>query len=208
MTEYDFNTATHSFGAATEQMRETPVDGNVIDLSEMAGKASGAWPRGWYPAEIIEGYRQGGYEFSTGSKASKKGDSYNLLVCFRVSSGADVRTMFKQINYRTADFEPETIEAIRNLRKEFAGVRGKWDGFADEQRTSLALAEMGQLAGAAQVPFSLNDGIVNAAPFIGRSLYVRLTIDEDSGYNEITGVSQFPNGVEPREKSKRRSKRS
>ena len=180
-----------------------------FDLSEFSTRQSGAWPRGWYPAETIEGYDAGGREFATGTSLSNKGDSYNLIVCFRVTKDAtkeaEKRTTFAQINYRSVDFTPERMEAVKNLRRELAGVRGRWDGYTDEQRSSLALAQLSNFQKATSVPLTFTDGIINSVPFVGHKLFVRLSIDEETGYNEITGFSQYPNGVEPRKKGKTRA---
>ena len=185
------------------RMGGTQVAPGSIDLSEMATKASGAWPKGWYPAEVIEGYTAGSHQFLTENKVSRKGDSFNLQLCFRVTNSAnEQRTTFTSLNYRLGDFSAERIATIQNLRKEMSGVRGAWPGFADEQRSSLALGQLGQLQTASGAPLTLGDddsGLV-AGVFVGRKLFVRLTVDEESGYNEINGFSAHPNGVAPKPK--------
>lgn len=180
-----------------------------FDLSEFATRQSGARPRGWYPATVVEGYTAGGHEFLTGSARSSKGDSYNLILCFNLPAAGDKgeheeRTTFAQINYRPVDFNPDRMEVVKRLRKEFAGVRGAWEGFKDEQRSSLALAQLSNFQKATDAPISFSDeGTLIAAPFVGLKLFVRLGIDEETGYNEITGFSKYPNGVEPGKRRRR-----
>lgn len=179
----------------------------TINLADMAEKPSGAWPRGWYPSEIIEGYTAGAHQFLSGSTVSKAGDSYNFRICFRVSGPEGIiRTMFTSLNYRPIDFTQDRIETVQNLRKEFAGQKGKWVGYEDEQRSSLALAKLGQVQVATGVSPQLNDeGMLNFVPFLGTKPFIRLTIDEETGYNEITGFSQFSNGVAPKARGKKKS---
>lgn len=170
-------------------------------LNELAEPVGGPWPKGWYPAEIIEGYTAGNYQFVTTASLSKKGDSFNLRICFRVTNGSDARTNFHNFNYRPIDFTTERIEAVKRLRAEFAGQKGRWGGHEDTQRSSLALGQLGQLQTAAGTTLQMNDsGQIVTSPLVGRSLFVRLTIDEETGYNEITGFSAHPTGTPSKEK--------
>ena len=163
---------------------------STVDLTELAAETGGAWPRGWYAATVIPGYSAGGYQFQTESTVSKKGDSYNLRLALRITNGADQRTNFATFNYRALDFTPQRIEAVKNMRKQFAGQKGKWSGYDDIQRSSIALGQLGQLQKATGVTITLTpEGQIATLPFIGQTFFVRLTIDEDTGYNEITGFS-------------------
>lgn len=202
------------FNSVPSNMTEEQVEsGRIVNLTEFSNKASGAWPKGWYPAEVIEGYRQGGFEFVTGNKASRKGDSTNLTLCLRVTKPGEtkdsdeVRTMFYQMNYRSSDFDADTQELVRNLRKEMAGVRGRWEGYEDAQRSSLALGTLGQISDATGAPVSLTeDGTVKSHLFVGTKPYIRLSIEEETGYNEVKGFSKFSNGVDPGRGKKRAKK--
>jgi len=178
----------------------TNVSPKSIDLTEMATKASGAWPKGWYAAEVIEGYTAGGHQFLTENRVSRSGDSFNLQLCFRIKNDAgDERTIFASLNYRAFDFTVERIATIQNLRKEMAGTRGAWPGFKDEQRSSLALGQLGQLQAASGAPLTQReDGGLIAGVFTGRKFFVRLTVNEESGYNEINAFSAYPSGVAPK----------
>src|ERR1017187_2242652 len=57
-------------------------------LAEIAQETGGAWPPGWYGAEIIEGYTAGGYQFTTADTVSKAGDSRNLRVALKLTATA------------------------------------------------------------------------------------------------------------------------
>lgn len=163
----------------------------TIDLSSVADEVGGAWPAGWYKGTIIEGYRAGkGYEFLTADTISKKGDSRNFRVCFRLTDGGNERTTFVSYNYRPTDFTPEKVKAIVALRAEFKGQKGKWVGYEDLQRTSLALGKLGQLQKATGQAISFtSEGAINVGPFIDKSVDVRLAIDDETGYNEVTGLA-------------------
>jgi len=177
----------------------------TVDISALAEKPSGLWPVGWYGAEIIEGYTtRSGKVFRTETVASNKGDSYNFIVCFRMSYNGEERTTFAQINYRPSDFTTERIETVRRLREEFAGQKGSWGPqFKDQQASSMALAKLGQLQTACGVSGLGFDetGRILASPFLGKKPFVHLTIDEESGYNEINRFSLYPSGVAPKSKS-------
>ena len=164
---------------------------STVDLTDLAAETGGAWPRGWYAATVIPGYSAGGYQFQTESTVSKKGDSYNLRLALRITNGADQRTNFATFNYRALDFTPQRIEAVKNMRKQFAGQKGKWSGYDDIQRSSIALGQLGQLQKASGVAITLTPftGQIVTLPFVGVTFFVRLTINEETGYNEITGFS-------------------
>jgi hypothetical protein len=178
--------------------------GREIDLSAMAEKTSGAWAPGWYPAEVIEGFVKSGHQFNSETQVSQKGDSFNFRLCFRIANGEELRTDFKSINYRVSDFSEETIITVHNLRKEFAGQGGSWVGFTDQQRSSLALSQLGQIQNATGFTIKLGeDGAINPTQFIGSKLFVRLKVDAGTGYNEINSFSKYPNGVAPKAKKVR-----
>lgn len=176
----------------------------VIDLSAMADKPTGVWPRGWYPAEIIEGYNAGGHMFLTETTISRKQNSYNFRVCVRINNNGEVRTNFKAFNYRPEDFSRDRIELVNNLRQEFAGQRGSWVGYEDAQRSSMALGQLGQFQQATGVSLTLNpEGIILVTPYIGVKCFTRLTINEETGYNEVNAFSKFAGGAEPKSRKSR-----
>lgn len=178
----------------------TPGDATSVDLSGFAEAPTGTWPKGWYAAEIIEGYQAGGHTFLTECTPSKKGDSFNFRVCLRMTGpGGAERTNFRSFNYRPGDFSPDRLQTVTNLRAEFAGAKGKWPGFEDEQRSSLALGQLGQLQQATGAAITLTpEGAIEVAPFLGKKPYVRLTVNEETGYNEINAFSPFKDGIRPR----------
>lgn len=179
-----------------ETLAGLEMEDSPVDLSTMADEPKGAWPKGWYPAEIIEGYQAGSYMFTTSEDASKKGDSRNLRVCFRLKRGSEERTTFKQYNYRVEDFTQARIETVKSLRKEFGGVRGKWVGFEDQQRSSITLGQLGQLQVAVGVPFVFHPETKGIVPMrlVGVKVDVRLIIDEETGYNEVNAVAVLGQG--------------
>lgn len=161
-----------------------------VDLSSLADEPGGAWAAGWYAGETIEGYQAGkGYTFLTADSVSKKGDSRNFRLCFRLTNGGNERTTFTSFNYRTGDFAADRVKAVVALRAEFKGKKGAWVGYEDIQRSSLALGKLGQLQKATGQAITFNaEGGINVAPFIGKKVDVRLGIDE-KGYNEVTALA-------------------
>lgn len=118
---------------------------DLPSLADFAQEPSqGAWPVGWYKATVIEGYAaKSGFQFATEDKASSKGDSRNLTVCFQVKNEAgEERNMFTSFNYRIDDFTETKRGAVKELRAHYAGKKG-W-AEKDLERTSLALAKLGQ----------------------------------------------------------------
>ena len=182
------------------------IKGNsIIDLSAMADKPTGVWPKGWYPAEVIEGYTAGGHQFLTETTLSRKQDSYNFRLCVRVANGEELRTNFKAFNYRPEDFTADRITLVNNLRQEFAGQKGSWQGFEDAQRSSMALGQLGQLQSATSIAIQISaDGVIDPTPYIGSKCFVRLTINDETGYNEVNAFSKYPTGTEPKAKGKKR----
>jgi len=159
------------------------------DLTEFAEEPGGAWTPGWYPAEIIEGYQtRKGKEFVTADSISNKGDSRNLRLCLKVVSGDQERTMQENFNYRVTDFTPERMAFIKESRDENKGVKGAWAD-RDAQRSSLAIASLGQIQKAVGFGFKRTpDGALVAAPLLGQKVDVRLGID-DKGYNVINAFA-------------------
>lgn len=167
------------------------ADERVLDLGDMADEPSGgALPNGWYAADVIEGYAtRKGKQFTTGSSVSKSGDSQNLTICLRVSpSKGEPTNLNTSINYRVTDLTQERIEYVKDARKEFAGVKGRWAN-ADAQRSSLAIATLGQFGKATGVGVSVTaTGLVKGAAYVGKKLLVRLSTN-DRGYNEVTAFA-------------------
>lgn len=167
--------------ASTLEREEVP------SLADFAEDSGGAWPKGWYKAEIIEGYSTPkGKQFFTENNTSKNGDSINMRLCFRVTNAkGDQRNIQEQFNFRPTDFTPDRLTFIKEVRQEYKGVRGRWAD-SDAQRSSLAIAKIATIEKA--LTFSLRDRHGNTQPAraVGHSLDVRLGINEE-GYNEITG---------------------
>lgn len=159
----------------------------VVSLAEFADEPGGAWAPGWYAAEIIEGYTtQKGKVFTTEDAASSKGDSRNLRVCLKVSGPSGDRTMQESFNYRTSDFSSERLAFIKEARAEYKDVKGRWaDG--DAQRSSLAIAKLGQIEKASGKVFISQFGPL-AGKLVGAKVDVRLNID-DNGYNVVTAFA-------------------
>lgn len=159
-------------------------------LSEFAEEAGGAWPAGWYKATIIDGYATAkGTVFTTEDTPSRDGQSRNTRICLTVKGPAGTRNMFDTFNYRLTDFTPARLDQIRELRTQFKGTRGAWPGQADAQRTSLAIANLGQFEKA--LGFRLKrhpEGHIVPQSFVGQCVDVRLGID-DKDYNEVTAYA-------------------
>lgn len=178
---------------ATQEVRigqVGPVSEDMPSLADFADEVGGAWPAGWYPGEIIGGYTTGrGKQFVSEDTLSKNGESRNLRVCFRLSSSLGERTTFESFNYRVSDFTPERLGQIKELREEFKGVRGAWPGQSDAQRSSLAIAGLGQFEKALGFRLKRTElGNLNPSPFVGQKVDCRLNIDE-KGYNTITAFA-------------------
>jgi hypothetical protein len=162
----------------------------VVDLTDFMEESTGggAWPKGWYVAEIIEGYAtRKGKQFVSEDTPSKDGSSRNLRLCIKVGDGKTERTMNMGFNYRTSDFTAERLEHIKELRKEFAEVKSWPD--KDAQRSSLAVAKLAQLQKAIGFPFKNS-----AVPYIGQRVDVYLKVTPE-GFNEVSGVAAFGSKV-------------
>jgi hypothetical protein len=170
-------------------------------LADFAEEPGGAWPKGWYRAEFIEGYATTkGTQFTTKDEPSKNGTSRNLTLCLRIAGDfymndgerkagpGGVRNTFEQINYRLDDFTPAKLAMVKELRESNKGVRGAWPGQADQQRTSLALAKLGQIEKAMGATFKRTPLGLSASHLSGRAVDVRLGVD-DKGYNEVTAFA-------------------
>lgn len=154
------------------------------DLTGFAEEPGGAW-KGWFKAEILAGYTTGkGKVFTTEDNASKDGNSRNLRLCLSIVNGNVTRNNFVTFNYRVGDFDKDRMAAVEGARKAFAGVQ-KWPD-SDLQRTSLALAKLGQVLKATGIkPRRREDGVLIADAFVGAKADVYLAIN-DKGYNDIT----------------------
>lgn len=163
---------------------------DVPSLSDLAAPVGGAWPKGWYAAEVIEGYSTPkGKVFTTSDDVSQRGDSRNARLCLKVTNAAgDSRTMQESFNYREADFSLDRIAFIKDSRRENASVKGAWAD-KDAQRTSLALAKIGQLEQALGFALRSSENRMIPGRAIGQKLDVRLGENED-GFNEVTAYDK------------------
>jgi hypothetical protein len=176
ITEFDINTITAG-----------NISEGSVDLSAFAQPSEGAWPSGWYKATIIESYvTKKGHQFITQDVLSKNGDSRNLRLCFAVTNGKETRNIQQGLNYRVEDFSADRLAAISEARAQYKGLQGKWPGAAsDLQRSSLALAKLGQLQKAIGFPFKIANAKIDSSPLIGQAVDVHLRIDEN-GFNKIS----------------------
>jgi hypothetical protein len=169
-----------------------PVAEELPSLTDFAEEVGGAWPNGWYSATVIEGYSTSkGTQFTTSDDVSKAGDSRNFRICVSMDGGKlGTRNTFTSINYRTTDFSADRLTAVKEAREQFKGTRGAWIGQTDLQRTSLALAQLGQLEGALGFRLKLHPaGYILASSLVGQKMDVRLTMG-DKGYNEINAFDK------------------
>src|SRR5216684_865203 len=157
------------------------LSGEAVDLRSMAEEPGGAWTPGWYKAEVVEGFStaKSGKVYTTEDAVSSKGDSRNLRICVRVARpDGQERTMQETFNYRPSDFTSERITFVKEARVEFKDIRSWPD--KDAQRSSLAIAKIGQFQKAIDV------GSLKPFEFVGKRLDVRLSTD-DNGFNILTG---------------------
>ncbi len=172
-------------------------------LANFADEPGGAWPPGWYPAEVIAGYSAGGYQFVTADEAAKdkgKGPSRNFRLCLAITNANErrddkgnfapaggSRKTFHQINYRVEDFSPQRLAQIKAMREERG--RKRWVGAEDAQRTSIAIGQLGQIEKAFgfQLP-KHPTGAINASVFVSQRVDVRLGVGE-KGYNEVNAFA-------------------
>jgi hypothetical protein len=159
-----------------------------IDLTELATETGGALPKGWYQGEIIQGYQAKSYTFATEVSLSKAGYSFNFRVALALTvPGSDKpRNTFTSFNYRAIDFMPARLDAVKRFR---ALPKGEQID-KDIMRSSLALGQLGQLQKATNISINLTpDGRIITSAFVGAKPWVRLTVNEESGYNEVNGFS-------------------
>lgn len=192
--EYSYNEGFNNYEPGSPVDAEENIESlqtepeEMPDLDDLAQEPSqGAWPAGWYKAEVLEGFATSrGNQVFTGDAVSQKGDSHNITIALKVFKGEDTRNMRASFNYRVDDFDAQVIEGVKEARKEYAGVKGKWPGDAsDLQRSSLALAKIGQFQKAIGFKFKRNsEGALVPGVFVGQVLDVRLRTNED-GFNEI-----------------------
>jgi hypothetical protein len=190
---------TVTIGEATEGL----FDEGVVSLDGFDYDASGAWPKGWYAAEIIEGYATAkGKVFTTEDGVSQKGDSRNARLCFKVTGpSGDQRTMQDTINYRPSDFTPERVAYVKQARAEHKGARGRWNDDPDAQRSSLALVSINELEKATGFTLRNAEGFMFPARVIGQKVDVRLKVNED-GFNDIGGYAKAGTGGKKEKSSK------
>jgi len=155
----------------------------ILGLEEMAEEHQGAWPKGWYKFDVIEGFQtRKGKTVQTGDSVSKDGASRNLKLCLKVYNGVEERNMIASFNYRASDFSPERIAFVKEKREENKGVKGRWAD-TDSQRSSLALAAIGGLTKALGFAPKIANGSLVAGIYVGQSGDVYLGVDE-KGFNE------------------------
>ena len=163
-------------------------------LSEVAQEAGGAWPKGWYPAEIIGGYNAGGYQFDTADTLSKGGDSRNLRIALRLSSpaahadaeGNSVSAGATRNTFFSANYQTDFLTAANVARvKSNAGSKDD-KAFT---RLRIALGQLGQIEKSVGFQFQKHpQGHLLAEPLVGQKVDVRLGIGE-KGYNEVTAFA-------------------
>ena len=171
----------------------TPTTTNLPDVPSLADMDSGggsAWPKGWYSGTILADYTgQSGNTFETNDTDSKKGDSRNIRAIIRVvnPNEDEPRTLFHNINYRDTDLTAERIEEVKTARKTYAGTQGRWPD-PDVQRSSLALASLGQVEKAMGRTFSRNGNGLDVTPLHNLPVDVYLGTDE-KGFNEVKQIA-------------------
>lgn len=186
MPEFTENVAAPAEVSLTDDLAQE----RVLDLSDMADEPGGALAPGWYSFDIIEGYStRKGTQFVTEDTISKDGASHNSRICLSIKPiKGDPRNLQTSFNYRTSDFSPERIQHIKEMRAELKQVK-QWPD-RDAQRTSLALARLGQLGKATKVGVPLtSDNTLIPAKFIGSGGDVRVIIDSN-GYNEAVEYAE------------------
>lgn len=181
-------------GVASPDINNMTVQNEQLpSLADYAREPSqGAWPAGWYTAQVIEGYATGsGYQWETHDSASKDGTSRNMQICFVVTNSAgETRNIWTSFNYRLDDFTPQKLSAIAQLRKQYAGKKGAW-AEKDLQRSSLAVASLGQFERALGFRLQRTEaGFLKTSIFVGQKLDVRLSINEEE-YNDVSEFAKL-----------------
>ena len=165
-----------------------PVAEKFPSFADVAQDAGGAWPNGWYKAEVIAGYQAKGYTFSTEDTLAQKGDSRNLRLALVVDGGAlGNRQTFYSLNYK-----PEELTVANYERMKAKDV-------SLDTRTRISLGKVGQLEKAFGFGLSRHpgNGGILAAPFVGQKVDVRLTTGE-TGYNEVNGLAAYGSHTQPK----------
>lgn len=167
------------------------VSEDVPSLADFAEEPGGAWPKGWYPGEVLEGYStRNGKVIQTSDTASKDGTSRNLRIAYSLTrKDKQTRNINVLVNYRVTDFDPGRLQFIKELRDQFKGSRGGWQGYEDAQRTSLSITQLGQIEKALGTRLKRTEqGNLVAGQFVGKKFDLRLTIDEN-GYNDVNAFA-------------------
>jgi hypothetical protein len=158
-------------------------------FAEVAGEIGGAWPRGWYKAEIISGYSAGGFQFTTSDTPSKAGDSRNMRIALKVTSVRNIqdgegnsvevgatRNTFFSTNYRLTDLTAANVQRVK-------------DKTADT-RLKIVLQKLGQIERALGLSFVRHpEGHLMPERLVGQQVDVRFTIGE-KGYNEVNAFEK------------------
>lgn len=190
--------ARHSTFTEDTNLHDDLVAEEIPSLVDFADDISqGAWPTGWYPAIVIEGYQsKKGKQFLTEDAPSKQGDSRNLTMALKLSNvKGEERNIQDSTNYRVTDFTPERLAFVKEARTEYKGVKGRWPN-ADVQRSSLAIAALGAIERAFGFGFRRTpNGALVTAPFVGHRVDVRLKTNE-KGFNEVAELA--PSGTKTR----------
>ena len=184
---------TETYSGRTDDVTLDLGDGleaeSIDGLEELAEETQGAWPKGWYKAEVIEGFQtRKGKTIQTGDSVSKDGASRNLKLCLRVVNGVQERNMIASFNYRASDFSPERIAFVKEKRKEHEGVSGRWSD-TDAQRSSLALAFIGGLTKALGFSPKIANGGLVAGIYVGSKVDVYLGVDK-KGFNDARNFAK------------------
>ena len=174
-------------GMAQDELPET------LDLSTLPDEGRGSWAPAWLPATVIEGYAAGNYTFATETTPSKKGDGFNFRLALQVKNGDDTRNTFTSFYYRPGDFSAATIAAVSALRQQVkAGNKEVWKSAPGMQRVSILLSNLKELQEATGVAIKLTpEGRIITAPFVGANgFFVRLSQNDETGYDDVTGFSK------------------
>jgi hypothetical protein len=169
------------------------ADESMPSLSDMAHEpTTGAWPDGWYPATILEGYAtNSGHEFVTEDNPSKDGASRNLRICVAAKNKAgEARNYFTGLNYRKSDLTSQTMAAVKKalaVAKEQGWKAGGWPSeWKDLQRSVIAIQNLAQFERALGFKLSkTGEGVIKVAPFFGQQIDIRLRLNDESGYSEV-----------------------
>lgn len=171
------------------------VPEEMPDLEGLEQEPSqGAWPVGWYTAEVLEGFSfRSGKQVTTTDEPSKDGSSRNITLALAVTNAnGETRNYRAGLNYRVDDLTPEVVQSIRDAKQEFAGLAMKdWpDSMKDLKRSTLALGKIGQVQKAFGFKFGKRDGVLNPLVFVGQKADIHLRLTED-GFNEVNEFAKL-----------------